>query len=345
MPPSDTIRLIRSEYEQAEKCWCVGFSGGKDSSALLKLVFLAVEGARTRAVPIHVVYCDTGVEIPVVRDLVRATLGGIEREATDAHVPIRVHLAEPPLENTFFVKVIGRGYPPPTNKFRWCTDRLRIRPVQSALRALGATGSVVLLGVRRGESDQRDRTIRRWKSKRKYFLSQEGEDKATIFAPILDYGVKDVWLALRDLPRPKSVDGNKLAALYRDAGGECPIIRDPHGTPCGTGRFGCWTCTVVRRDRAVSGLVSEGYERLRPLLGFRNWLSAIREDPRYRCRLRRNGTSGPGPFRLDARKRILQCLLLAQKASGHSLISKEEIDAIQKLWGEDRSCPRYKRIE
>jgi DNA sulfur modification protein DndC len=345
MSPGETIRMIRAEYERARVGWCVGFSGGKDSSALLKLVFLAVERSRARHVPIHVIYCDTGVEIPIVSNLVSATLRDIRREALGANLPIDIHVAEPPTPERFFVKVIGRGYPPPTNKFRWCTDRLRISPVQRVIHNFGSQGSIVLLGIRRGESEQRDRTIAKWKTKRTHFLRQQNGTGTRIFAPILDYGAKDVWLILRSLPRPYSINGNKLALLYREAGGECPIIRDPRGTPCGTGRFGCWTCTVVRQDRAVTNLVSEGHDRLRPLLGFRNWLSLIRDNPAYRCRFRRNGENGPGPFRLDARHRILECLFMAQKASGFELIRGAEVELIQELWDVDQKDPSYRQIE
>jgi len=141
-----TIDLITREYRKTVAPWYIGFSGGKDSSALVKLVFLSLMQFADRARPITVVYCDTGVEIPIVSSLVRSTLRSLAREAEAFSLPLRIRIATPRLEDRYFVRVIGRGYPPPTNKFRWCTDRLRIAPVQRILRNEGS-GGVVLLGV------------------------------------------------------------------------------------------------------------------------------------------------------------------------------------------------------
>ncbi len=307
----ETVAMIRREFRRATAPWFVGFSGGKDSSALTKLLFHALRDERD-APPVTLVYCDTGVEIPVVRSLVVSTLNGLRREAKAEGVPLRIRLVRPRLEDRYFVRVIGRGYPPPSNKFRWCTRRLRIEPVQRILGEAGAR-SVVLLGIRRGESQARDRTIEAYDIGRGHFLRQDGKPNTLIFAPIINYSVDDVWSTLTFLRTPQSIDGQRLAQLYRQASGECPLIRDPRGTPCAKGRFGCWTCTVVRQDRAVAGLVQEGYHELRPLLVFREWLQAIRDDPELRCPQRRNGRVGLGPFTLAARKAILGRLLATQR--------------------------------
>src|SRR6266508_3667917 len=131
---SRSIAVIQREYHRSSEPWVLGYSGGKDSSALLKLVFLALLGLRKCPKPVTIVYCDTGVEIPVVRNLVSATLGNLVTEAQEARLPIVTEIASPELTDRYFVKVIGRGYPPPSNKFRWCTDRLRINPVNKVLR-------------------------------------------------------------------------------------------------------------------------------------------------------------------------------------------------------------------
>ncbi len=164
------------------------------------------------------------------------------------------------------VVVIGHGDPPPTNKFRWCTDRLRIAPVRRALDAIGGGDCPVLLGVRLGESKERDRTLARHRRDR-YFFRQQGHESATIFSPMIDYTLQDVWATLARIASPASVLASRFSALYRDVSGECPIVRDPRGTPCGTGRFGCWTCTVVRQDRAVTSMVAEGCVRWTPSRG------------------------------------------------------------------------------
>jgi len=262
------------------------------------MVFEAISRLRKRSAPLHIVYCDTGVEIPVVAGFVRSTLRGIQRQAVDNKIPISCHLARPLLSDRFFVRVIGRGYPPPTNKFRWCTDKLRIRPIQDLMRTLGGTRNVVVLGVRDDESEERRRALARNATRERFYYKQSQSESRMLFCPIVDFDVADVWEGLQVLDRPTAINVHQLTTLYKQASGECPVVRDAARTPCGQGRFGCWTCTVVRQDRAVQGLVKEGYTQLKPLLKFRNWLMTIRDQPEHRCHVRRNGAPGLGPFRI-----------------------------------------------
>jgi DNA sulfur modification protein DndC len=335
------INLIQKEYRKSDAPWIVGYSGGKDSSALLKLLFLALLDIKDYIRPMSVIYCDTGVEIPIVRSLARTTLNGLKKEAKAYGLPISTRMLSPNLNNRFFVKVIGRGYPPPSNKFRWCTDRLRIEPVQRELGRHGLERGVVLLGLRRGESPERDRTLGKYGSRRTHYFRQAGNSRTSIFSPILELSVLDVWTLLRLDIAPKSIAGYKLEMLYQYSSGECPIIRDPRGTPCGKGRFGCWTCTVVRKDHAVENLVRYGYDELQPLLEFRNWMAQIRDKKQYRCRYRRNGSRALGPFTLDARREILGHLRAAQRQSSLTLITRPELRRIHQLWNEDKSSDRY----
>jgi DNA sulfur modification protein DndC len=341
-----TVRRVQAEYLASNAPWVLGFSGGKDSSALLRLIYTAIRRLPSPVRPITVVYCDTGVDIPVISQLVRRTLVQLASEAVADRLPMTVRVARPRLNDRYFVKVIGRGYPPPTNKFRWCTDRLRIDPVQRIVRSLGKDSRcTVLLGVRRTESLERDRTIARHRLRDPYKLRQDGGVSSVIYAPLLDYDTPAIWSALHHFALPRCVNVGKLVTLYKDAGAECPILRDPRGTPCGVGRFGCWTCTVVRRDKAVSSMINEGHSALAPLYDFRNWLTEVRADPRRRCRGRRNGQPGPGPFTLAARRAILSRLLLAQRQVPWTLITKAEVRRIRQLWREDLRSAAYRRIE
>jgi DNA sulfur modification protein DndC len=231
--------------------------------------------------------------------------------------------------------VIGKGYPSPTNIFRWCTRRLRTDPIKSYLASINNQEKMVLLGIRKGESLERDRTLSEYKTEANYYYRQSDNPSTMIFAPIIDYSTEDVWATVAYNPIPRSIDSIKLMTLYRQASGECPIIRDPKGIPCGKGRFGCWTCTVVRKDKSLTNLVSEGHETLLPLLDFRNWLINIRDDLTYRAPKRRNGCKGPGPFTLEARREILHRLEETQNLSGYSLIDNPQLDYIKGCWGED----------
>lgn len=337
----ERLDLVADEYSKSALPWVVGYSGGKDSSLVVKLIFEALMRLRRRCAPLHVVYCDTGVEIPVVAAFVRKTLKGIQRQAGQFGIPLTCHLATPPLRDRFFVRLIGRGYPPPTNKFRWCTDKLRIQPIQRLMNNVAGDPNIVVLGVRHSESEERKRVLARNATSDRFYFQQSQSESRRLFCPIVDFDASTVWEALFTLQRPAAINVHQLGFLYKQASGECPVIREAKGSPCGQGRFGCWTCTVVRKDRAVQGLVHEGYANLRPLLEFRNWLMSIRDDTHYRCTLRRNGNHGPGPFRLEARKQILQRLLAAERKSGLKLISVREIRRIRELWTEDTGSPRY----
>ncbi len=339
------IQEIKRQYNKTNLPWYVGYSGGKDSSAIIKLLFLALQDIHLPSKMVTIIYCDTGVEIPVIRSLVAQTLTGLDDEAKEYKLPINIIIASPKIADRFFVKVIGRGYPPPTNIFRWCTRRLRITPVKEVIDAIPGKQGIILLWIRRGESASRDLKISNYRTNQRYYFRQSENTKITIFCPIIDYDVEEVWATLAFNQIPKCVDAKELMTIYRDVAGECPIIKEPRSSPCGKGRFGCWTCTVVSKDHAVESLVRQGHNNLKPLLAYRNWLSTIRSDQTYRCHKRRNGQLGLGPFTLDARKEMLLRLLVAQEKSGLELIHSNEVSLIHELWNADKNSVIYRRIE
>jgi DNA sulfur modification protein DndC len=333
-----TVRAVSRQLIERPEPWILGFSGGKDSSCVVKLVYQALLCTKRRLRAVTVLYCDTGVEIPIVRAFVWQTLTALAIEARKDGIPLKCDGAAPRREDRFFFKVIGRGYVPPTNKFRWCTDRLRIRPIQAFINKRYLGSKIIALGIRKGESHERDRTIARHRTSQDFFSKQEGCPDTTIYTPILNYNVADVWNVLAKNSSPCAIDSDRLMRLYRHANGECPIVREATSIPCAGSRFGCWTCTVVRKDRAMEGLITAGYSGLRPLLEFRNWLSSIRDDARMRWPIRRNGAAGIGPFTLAARRTILDRLLATQRAVGLQLIAPGELQAIKQEWNNDRRC-------
>lgn len=324
------IESIRLEYEKDDTPWIIGFSGGKDSSALLKLVYIALEKVKGKNKPVIVVYCDTGVEIPIVHSMVTETLNRLSEEAKEYELPLSIKIVYPRLQDKFFVKVIGRGYPPPTNKFRWCTDMLRVRPINRYIKTVEGK-SVVLLGIRRGESVERERVLDKHATDNEYYFKQSGNKNVVIYSPIIKYTIEDVWNTIKIKERPTSIDYEKLKFLY-SMGDSDNLDRLYSGELYPKGRFGCWTCTVVRQDKAVASMIREGYTALEPLFDFRNWLSQIRNNPMYRYKERRNGNKGLGPFTLEAREEILRRLLEAQGRSEWDLISDDEVEYIKKQW-------------
>lgn len=333
---SATIKRIRNQY-QVDNCpWYLGFSGGKDSTALVAATYSAMLGIRHLHKPLTLLYCDTGVEIPVIAEYVRKTLAQIRRQAKQDGLPIKAKIVKPRLEDSFFVKVIGRGYPPPTNRFRWCTDRLRVGPVRRVMQSSTKEHSLMLLGTRWEESPERSRTLARFRLNGTHYFKQAGNANTTIFAPLADFSTKQIWDFLHSDCIPACLCVSELVHLYRSATGSGCSGQCPDCPRCTSGRFGCWTCTVVRKDHAVTNMVNDGHPELAPLLDFRNWLADIRDRPHLRRKERRNGEIGPGPFTMDTRIIILSRLKKVQEKTPWELLSSDEEEQIKRYWEIDR---------
>jgi len=269
------------------------------------------------------------------------------REATGhLGLPVEVRTTRPDPEQTFWVLLIGRGYPSPNQNMRWCTDRLKILPTSRYIldHVSRHSAAILVLGVRKDESQTRRASTERHRNLADSNLTAHSSlPGALIYRPIVDLTTDEVWEILAENPPPWGGTHSDLIQLYRDAeGGECPVVLSKDEAPgCGTNssRFGCWTCTVVEKDKSLQGFVDAGRHRYQPLVEFRNWLREIRNDPQYRSVERRNGQVQfkdgrhiPGPFTIQARRMILDRLLKVQRAFGDPLITTEEIDLIHSLW-------------
>ncbi len=273
----DTLAFIREQIreEYAElhgKPWIVGFSGGKDSTLVAHLVVeLLVSLPRSeRMRPVHLVANDTLVESPLVMEHVRIGLAEIEKAARAFDLPVVVATTAPEPNQTFWVNLIGRGYPSPNRSFRWCTDRMKIRPTSKYIRKqVSVSGEVILLlGVRRSESAARANTAARYDNGSR--LNRHNDlPGCLVFRPILDLDTEDVWEFLAENKPPWGGSHDRLIRLYRDAGGgECPVVTSTADAPsCGTtsARFGCWTCTVVDKDKSLTGFVDSGFDQFMPV--------------------------------------------------------------------------------
>jgi DNA sulfur modification protein DndC len=351
---ASTVEQVRAEYlaQNQSYPWIVGFSGGKDSTLVLHAVFEALlsipPSQRTRQV--HVVSNDTLVESPFVIAHLNLVTKQVERAAKSLGLPVVVARTRPDLDKSFWVLLIGKGYPSPNMTMRWCTDRLKIQPtsgyIKNNISAFGA--AIVVLGVRKDESQTRQRSIEKRRNFRGQNLTPHPElVGAYIYRPIVDLSTEDVWEILGSFDTPWGGSHQTLIQLYRDAdGGECPVVLSKAEAPgCGTSssRFGCWTCTVVEKDKSLQGYVDSGNHRYKPLVMFRMWLKDIRNRYDMRSAYRRNGTLAfspdgkhvPGPFTIQARKQILERLLETQEEFGDRLISNEELDLIYKHWNDE----------
>ncbi|HEZ0779723.1 TPA: DNA phosphorothioation system sulfurtransferase DndC [Neisseria meningitidis] len=352
--PFDAIRQnITEEYlsETQHYPWIVTFSGGKDSTLVAHLVFdmLLSLPPMLRTRQVFFVSNDTLVESPLVVKHMRQSLAEILRAAEIFRLPVSGEITVPKLQDTFWTLLIGKGYPTPNRSMRWCTDRLKIQPTSSyILQKVNENGkAIIVLGVRKDESATRKASIESHQNLENSNLTPHSDLKnALVYRPIADLSTDDVWEFLAANDPPWGGTHNGLIKLYREAaGGECPIVLSQEEAPgCGTNssRFGCWTCTVVNKDRSLQGFVDAGKTEFAPLIEYRDWLVDIRNKPEYRQAERRNGKltfkSGkhiPGPFTIKARQEMLAKLLDVQAAFGEELISQDEIDLIKQIWTED----------
>jgi DNA sulfur modification protein DndC len=290
--------LIKTAYNYNELPWVVGFSGGKDSTTVVQLIvqsLLEMKETQFLKKEVFIISSDTLVETPMVSNSVRETLKLIKEFAARNDLPIKTQIVIPEIDQTFWVNVIGRGYPTPNQMFRWCTDRMKIDPANKFIKSVVSKHgeAIVVLGVREGESNSRDRVIENHKIKDKIFMNHTTLENAYVFAPILNLKLEELWNYLLNNESPWGGKNNDLYKMYSDSNAECPLIIDQDiknkNGSCGNSRFGCWVCTVVSEDKSLTGFIESGYDWLKPLLEYRNWLYNLRDNDDFRMKRRNNG--------------------------------------------------------
>lgn len=361
----NTLREIRGLYLADSRPWVLGYSGGKDSTCALQLIWQALAGLdrRERTKTVYVIAGDTLVETPVITDYLDRSLGQITIAARAAGLPIEAHMVTPEVDETFWVNLIGRGYPAPTSRFRWCTERMKIKPANKFIRERVVEHGevIVVLGVRRQESATRAQVMS-LRSISGSLLSRHGRlANAFVYTPIRDLSLDDVWTYLLQVKSPWGANNHDLLAMYRrSSSDECPLVVDDTTPSCGSSRFGCWVCTVVTKDKAMEAMVDAGDEWLEPLLAVRDELAST-QDPRrkalVRTHVRANGRVKEkdvgdkeadrlirGPYTLDYCRQTLERVLDAEAQSRRlapagqivELISDAELIAIRRLWRHER---------
>lgn len=348
---------IRSVYRSDDRPWVIGYSGGKDSTCALQLIWGALKElpVEDRQKPVFVLSSDTLVETPIIVNYIDETLAAINAAADAQDMPISAQKVVPEISDSFWVNLIGRGYPAPSKRFRWCTERLKIDPANAFIKnRVAEYGEVVMvLGVRSAESATRAQVMSLHKIDGTALSRHSTLPGAFVFTPIEAFDVDDVWSFLLQNDSPWGSDNRDLLAMYRNAqAGECPLVVDKQTESCGNSRFGCWVCTVVTKDKAMEAMVENGEEWLEPLLDLRDELATTQDPERkreFRDFRRRDGsvtfvgdaeTPIPGPYLFDYRKEILRKLLEAQKlvnenappGENTALIQDEELREIRRLW-------------
>jgi DNA sulfur modification protein DndC len=307
-PPRSVSELV-AEIEKLSKeikelyClddipWVLGYSGGKDSTTVVQLIWYAIAELppEKRTKKIYVITTDTLVENPIVSTWVRQSLKQMKSAAIEQQLPIEPYMLYPDVKDTFWVNLMGKGYPAPRHGFRWCTERLKILPSNRFVRDMvRINGEVILiLGTRKAESIKRavsmekheigrmsDRLNNNSSSIKSLLYQSPSLPNSLIYSPIEDWRTDEVWIYLNQWANPWENSNKDLFTMYRGAtaDNECPLVVDTSTPSCGSSRFGCWVCTMVSQDKSMEAMIQNDEEKewMQPLLDIRNELD-IKND-------------------------------------------------------------------
>jgi len=301
--------------------WVVAFSGGKDSTSVLIIALeAALEGPPLER--LDIVYCDTGVEMPPVRDGAVSFLEKLRSMEKLNGLPLHFHHLRPRPEESFWVCLLGRGYPPPHRLFRWCTRRLKILPVRRALDSIYQPGkSMTITGVRFGESADRNYRLgyacgRGGECGHGVWFQEGKRMKIGVMAPIAYWSECMVWDFLKVYAPALEYDVSHLGVyLGRRL------------------RFGCWMCTVVKEDKALEAIASQPqWAHLKPLLSYRHFVKEVASNPSNRLP---RGDGRPGRLKLEVRRALFEKLKELEAEVSIPLISSEEEEALKELWAQE----------
>ena len=377
---SSLLSEISALYLADNVPWVIGYSGGKDSTAVLQLVWMAISQLQKsqQNKSIHIITTDTLVENPIVAQWVSGSLECMQTKALKDELPFLTHQLKPKPENSFWTNLIGKGYPAPRPKFRWCTERLKIWPSNEfILNTTKQHGNVLLcLGTRKKESSKRAATMQHYEEERSkehrygnleagYKVSPNSQLTNTwVYTPIQDWSNDDVWLFLNQYPNPWEYSNAELLGLYSGAteGGECPLVVDASTPSCGDSRFGCWTCTLVDKDKSMEAMIQNDVDKewMLPLLEIRNAIDfrqfnmddsdrSLRDFRRMNGKVQLFGNKLkyiPGPYKREMRERLLRMLLSSQKfiqeegpehVRNVQLITLDELEEIHRIWIMDKN--------
>lgn len=357
------IEEMRVVYLHDSRPWMIGFSGGKDSTLLCCLLFEMLKRLpkNTNYKKVYIVSSDTMVENPIVKSYMHDVSNKMNIVGSKYNVTAKI--IYPKVEETFWSKVIGLGYPTPEAPgFRWCTDRLKIHPMNDfTINTIKNNGEVVLLlGVRKAESSYRAQNIKNREIAGKLLIPHNDIENAYVYNPLTEIPNEIVWeYLLKDEGETPWHSSNKyLFSLYQgeNLGEESSVIGeiDKDKIPVtGNSRFGCWICTMVKEDKSLLNFIDKGAKELIPLRDFRNWLLQIRNDSSMRDTKRRNGSVyqksngelGLGPFNMDGRATILEKLLELEEKTQLELITLEELKYIDRVWDEEGDLTRRKLVD
>jgi DNA sulfur modification protein DndC len=318
--------------EQGYDHWVVAYSGGKDSTLLaIVLIELLQNTILPDSIEIEVIYGDTLIEIPPMKDFAESFLKEIERRADEKDLPVQVYQTVPPVWHRYWFLLLGKGYPPPHNRFRWCTDRLKIFPSAKLIEKRKNEHTVVLTGVRLGESDARTGRLKKSACTDNnecgagLWIEKSSQMGTYFVAPIAHWQTCDVWDFHNFIAPQLGWSTEDLIQLYGN---------NNDGT-----RFGCWTCTLIREDKALATVVeNDEWSHYQALGKFRQQLQVEARKPKNRLT---HPNGHPGRLKQEYRKKLLDKLQKLQKKVDTTLISQTEVKAIHAYWETENEYGPY----
>jgi DNA sulfur modification protein DndC len=363
---------VRALYTADDIPWIIGYSGGKDSTAILQLVWTAIADLprEQRVKNIYVISTDTMVENPIISVWVAKSHDLMEQAAQEQEVPFCPRRLSPQIRDSFWVNLLGKGYAAPRHKFRWCTYRLKIQPSNTFINGIVSSSgkAILVLGIRKAESSARAANMaRREKDRVRDRLNPNSSlPGSLVYTPLENWSNDDVWFYLMQVKNPWGYNNRDLLGMYAGAtpDGECPVVVDTSTPSCGDSRFGCWVCTMVEADKSMSAMIHNDIEKewMMPLLEMRNLIdfrtdekgeysaNADRHLRDFRrmagnVQLMANGREIPGPYLQSVREDWLGRLLRAQvhiqrngppEVKNIQLITMEELQEIRRIWVVDK---------
>lgn len=305
-------------YGPDHDTWVFAWSGGKDSTTTLTLILWMIESKMIAAPKrIIVMYADTRMELTPLS----VAAHQIIEELKEREVDVRIVMAG--LDDRFLVYMLGRGVPPPSNRFRWCTGKIKIEPMEKELRKVVGEfeKALVITGVRTGESAVRDERIRTSCNSKDaecgqgWYQNDLQSDKVATLAPILHWRVCHVWEWLKHWA-PDVKYGDWSTRMIADAygGDEAEEINS---------RTGCIGCPLVETDTGLANVIKiPTWKYLAPLKRLKVLYREMRL-PKYRLRKtgwqkKKDGSLSKnqnrmGPLTLEARSYFLDQILSLQE--------------------------------
>lgn len=299
----ERVEVIKALYLRDAIPWVLGYSGGKDSTAVLQLVWQALGQLTPEQLhkEVHVICTDTLVDNPLVAHWITHSLEAMRASAQRQGLPIRPHRLTPALKDRFWVNLIGRGYPAPRAQFRWCTTRLKLNPSSDFIQSVVAQHgeAIIVLGTHTRDASSATRATGLDQGSREWLNRHGRDNRSWVYTPIADWTSDDVWAYLMEEKNPWGCDNSALLAIYQGTSADRAnaVRTDPNTPACGSRHFGCYVCTLTPHEQAFDAMVHHNSDKawMRPLLDFRKrFMSQCGQDDQKHREWRRANADSMG---------------------------------------------------